>query len=838
MGKLGRISKALLTPILIMALLMATLPLVNASDNVKVVEVDTFAWVWVSPNPAQVNTTVLVTIQIDKCNPLALGVTGGEHFKGVTLKITKPDHSIETKGPFTLFAMSGYFITFKPDQIGTYTFQAFFPGQWANTTATYVPYVTNPYAPSTNYFFKPCSSSPKELVVQAEPISKYPDVPLPTDYWTRPINAENKGWWQVADNWLMQGYDYHDRRFPGYTAVAPYTSGPESAHVLWKRPLWFGGIAGGQFGDKSFYTGLSYEQPYIPLIIQGRIIYVEHDPADETNIIGTRCLDLYTGEEIWFLPRVNIAFVQLYDIENPNEHGLIAHLWEISGPSMNTTAKIYDAFTGTYQFTIKNIIWGGGFGTTYSKRGDILSWSILGSRPNRRLILWNSSKAIHETFKWMGFEVGTIYDPLMGRVVDGLLGVQLNVSIPDIPGIIKWINLEDSVIITHNIDPSTYPFTITQAAFNPWTGECLWVKNRTNLYGHYSITRLPYSPRACREGIYVMLDDSKGQLHAYSVKTGEELWVSDPIKEDWAYFDQVIDIAYGKVYLAGYSGHVRAYDAKTGKLVWDYYFGNSSYETAYGTWPVYNGFTIADHKIYVSNDEHSPDSVLWRGGRLVCLNTDSGDLVWSMHGWFRIPAISDGYLTAVNSLDGQIYTFGKGPSSTTIEAPSVVATLGSTIVIKGKVLDESPGQPSTPCVAKESMSAWMEYLHMQKPIPAEVKGVPVDLYAIYPDGTYNYIGTAETNPFAGGSYGFAWKPLMEGTYTIIAIFKGDESYGSSSAGTIIHVTATTPEAEAAQTAVENLKPITTALTAIVIVCIILVAYDIYINRKMLKQAAK
>jgi hypothetical protein len=39
-------------------------------------------------------------------------------------------------------------------------------------------------------------------------------------------------------------------------------------------------------------------------------------------------------------------------------------------------------------------------------------------------------------------------------------------------------------------------------------------------------------------------------------------------------------------------------------------------------------------------------------------------------------------------------------------------------------------------------------------------------------------------------------------------------------------------------AVEALQPWNIILTAIVVACIILVAYDIHINRKMLKQAAK
>ncbi len=72
----------------------------------------------------------------------------------------------------------------------------------------------------------------------------------------------------------------------------------------------------------------------------------------------------------------------------------------------------------------------------------------------------------------------------------------------------------------------------------------------------------------------------------------------------WGIFNVLSYVAYGKVYYTGYDGHVGAYAVETGKLEWDFYFGNSGFENAYGTWPVNNGLTIADHKIFVTNDEH------------------------------------------------------------------------------------------------------------------------------------------------------------------------------------------------------------------------------------------
>ena len=107
-------------------------------------------------------------------------------------------------------------------------------------------------------------------------------------------------------------------------------------------------------------------------------------------------------------------------------------------------------------------------------------------------------------------------------------------------------------------------------------------------------------------------------------------------------------------------------------------------------------------------------------------------------------------------------------------------------MIEGTVLDLSTANEGTPCVSKDSMSAWMEYLHMQQECPAEVTGVPVMLTAMKDDGTVIDLGTKWTNGFYG-IFDCEWTPEEEGQYTIIATFLGDDSYGSSSAATGILV---------------------------------------------------
>jgi hypothetical protein len=105
----------------------------------------------------------------------------------------------------------------------------------------------------------------------------------------------------------------------------------------------------------------------------------------------------------------------------------------------------------------------------------------------------------------------------------------------------------------------------------------------------------------------------------------------------------------------------------------------------------------------------------------------------------------------------------------------------------GTVTDQSPGKPGTPAIADESMSDWMAYLYMQKPIPANVKGVSVSLDTIDPNG--NSIHIADVTSDMSGMFQKSWIPDIPGEYTVVATFKGSESYYGSYAETAISVSA-------------------------------------------------
>ena len=105
-----------------LSMIAISLPIVNAQGN------PTCAFISVAPNPTGVGQEVTILMWLDKINPTASGPQGGR-FEGYALTITKPDGSVENRGPFTADPASFAYDVYTPSQIGTYTLKFDFPGQ-------------------------------------------------------------------------------------------------------------------------------------------------------------------------------------------------------------------------------------------------------------------------------------------------------------------------------------------------------------------------------------------------------------------------------------------------------------------------------------------------------------------------------------------------------------------------------------------------------------------------------------------------------------------------------------------------------------------------------------
>ena len=157
--------------------------------------------------------------------------------------------------------------------------------------------------------------------------------------------------------------------------------------------------------------------------------------------------------------------------------------------------------------------------------------------------------------------------------------------------------------------------------------------------------------------------------------------------------------------------------------------------------------------------------------------------------------IADGFFVFLNCYDMQIYCVGKGPSATTVSIQNDVTTLGNKVLVKGTVMDIAAGTNQNeqaarfphgvPAVSDESMTAWMEYVYMQKPRPTDVTGVAVVVEVLDPNGNSYEVGRATTD--ADGMFNCVFDPPVPGEYKVVASFAGSESYWPSHASTALFV---------------------------------------------------
>ena len=773
------------------------------------VNVNVKNWAYVEPLPRTIGVGQLVTIiyGIDHVHPVA--TVNGPFFTGFNLKITHPDGTVETKNNVVVDSTSFGTMSFTPDKVGTYQLQLTFAGQWVNMTAGTPTFIFGVISQDINLHYEPATSSETALTVQQEQIAGVTRPALPTDYWTTPVYSENKGWSAKMDNWLMLDYDQTPRYFNGMGAFSPITTAPNSAHVLWTRQLQEGGLAGAKFGDKSLYPSEIYQQYYIPLILNGKIYYIDHGPTStgipgsagavtSNENFGTRCLDLYTGEEVFYLSNVTIDMAQTLDVEIPNKHGVVPYLWSIPGlsnynpiggfpPAAGLTWQMYDAFTGNLLLTINGAVAGS---PVFGPNGEILVYTL--GADGTWLTCWNSTKCFLE------YDPGgpnLFASPNRGSVMHWSAGLEWNVTLNaphaiGSPAIMAVSYNDDRLLVMYGGRlayplQATYPAILTDCAYTiklaPGTKTLspAWVQNRTNIYDfvevHFNIN----------DGMYSIYDDGERKVHTYDVTDGHELSVSPAISESLYSIFGHSWMAYGNTYLWTYDGHVRCIEGKTGNIVWDSYLGDLPFGQAYSTPPVYQGPTIADGKVYIGSSDHSPDSDMWAGSKMFVFDAYTGAGLWNITGYYGQSAVSNGYLTTYNGYNVKIYTFGKGPSATTVTASPKVSTFSNNVLIEGTVTDQSPGQKDTPAISDASMADWMGYLHMQKPIPTNASGVTVTLDVVDANGNYRNIGSATTD--ISGTFGYTWTPDIPGQYTVIASFHGSNSYGSSYAETYFTV---------------------------------------------------
>jgi outer membrane protein assembly factor BamB len=606
--------------------------------------------------------------------------------------VTKPDNTTETLGPFNTDTTGGTGTSYTPAMAGTYYFQTHFPEQVCI-------YATADTPANTTMLASDSEKTP--LYVLDEPIQYYPGQALPPEYWSRPIDSQLREWSPIAGNWIATPTN----------RLALSNAAPETAHILWSRNDLGNsgaGLVGGEElnGQHGYHTGDAYEGKFTNSIIIGGVLYYNRYIA-KNPIQEVVAVDLHTGKELWRQNWNNatLSFGQILNWDTPNGHGAYSYLWSVVG----TTWNAYDPVSGTWEFSFKNVPAGT---NVYGPNGEILRYTV--DTTNGRLLRWNSTWAVkyysvggtnvYDEYSWIAG-----HDNQIGTTIDASNGYDLNVSIPaELKGGVV-ATLTDRIVgsslgtgFRGTVSPSTATFwaVSTKAGqegtllFNTtWVTPSSWWSS-----GNQTISFAAFSED---DLVGILWSKELRQHYGVSLETGQLLW-GPSISQNYmdAYEGTQITshfVAYSKLYACGVGGTLYCYDVKTGNLLWNY--------TAVDTYVEYKispnwwlGITfISDGKVYVGHGEHSSGDPKPRGAPYICLNATTGDVIWSIDGAFRIsgmggnPVIGDSIIAAMDTYDQQIYAIGKGPSSTTVTAPDSGISIGSSITIRGTVMDISPG---------------------------------------------------------------------------------------------------------------------------------------------------
>ncbi len=665
----------------------------------------------------------------------------------------------------------------------------------------------------------------------------------------------NTGWYSLNGNWLGNGMGLRiNSVYNASEDFNPYTTGPNTAHIMWTKPYAIGGLMGGNLGVAgtntytNYYSASQYEPKFAPPIIINGVLYYNFYPGSSTSLEGWVAVDLFTGQTLWIqnYTTTTLRLGQVLNYVSPNQYGGLAYLWGSNG----NIWSMYDAMTGNWILNIINSP--GGVQFVPDPSGDLIAYYVNSTagtqiiqgvpvttpKGGAMLQCWNASEAIQYPNGYIpgNTSVSWQWRPPQGANITWASGIMWaapvatnfteadGTNVPISPGLSfpTYPDITGNTIILYSIPTLVgsgqlgwQPGWEIEAGYSLDTGAQNWIVNRTEV----PATRLS-TANGANNGVYTESTLESMSIDAYSSDTGAHLWgptYENVTGDEWGSYSTSTIMAYDMVFTSDLGGYVYALNATTGALLWTWNTGNGTYATPYNIFPLWYINCVADGKVYVmGGHEYSPP--LFSGAQLYCLNATTGQLVWSILDFPNSngasTAIADGNLVVANAYDNQLYCFGPGPSKVTVNAPDVGVTTSTPVTISGTVMDISAGSkqeaiaanfPSgLPAVSDASQTAWMESVYEQQPMPTNITGVQITLSVIDSNGNYRQIGTTTSTIY--GTYSLTWTPDISGSYTVIANFAGTQSYYPSSASATFY-------ASPVSTAAPTSAPITNAVTS-------------------------
>jgi hypothetical protein len=353
-----------------------------------------YAYIMASPNPVGVGQRVAIVMWVDTPMPSAL-VTNDIRRHYYKLTITASDESTEVMTWDYIQDTTGIqYVTWTPTQVGEYTLLFEYPGQIYTWSGQY-----------ENDVFTDASKT-TTITVQEEALPEAKtSYPLPTEYWTRPIEGQNTDWYQISSNWLGPPYvpgSGTSYGIPG--AIQMDGIAPNSAHIMWSTPIGDGGVVGGNnmgINGTTFYMGGSYNTRFANALIMNGKLYYELPLGNSGGGGGYICRDLRTGEELCSrnfgygmvsspfgtrMAAIVPSFGYYYRYDDGNQHGVLP-----DGVLFTSNfARSIDPSTG--EFTAMN--WTNvPSGADYvGPKGEI--YRLVLDSQNKLISQWNSSKMV------------------------------------------------------------------------------------------------------------------------------------------------------------------------------------------------------------------------------------------------------------------------------------------------------------------------------------------------------------------------------------------------------------------------------------------------------------